>query len=425
MAEISRKDFLKGAAVASAGLLATSVLGSSAKAEEAAPAPPARPSLKIVSVQPKLCGRRWLMVRIECDNGIVGWGECGYWGYQPPIAEIIRGYEKYMVGQDPFKIEWWWNRFIRNAGFNGGLINSAASGIDYALWDIKGKALGVPVWELLGGESRTKIRCYETTTGKTPEEVGQNVKKLVDQGWKYVRIRLLHGSSPTGCPDNNAEKIDRNEKVMAAVREIAGWDVDISLEAHRGLNLHMGIELGKLLDKYRIHFYEDPVVDKLYMQKRNAAECKIALGTGERFTHPDQFNEYIKETNVRFLRPDMCVIGGLTSGMKVAHLAEPYGINIIPHNPLGPISTVGALHIDTVVPNFEVQEWPGDSLNNYTLEHSFKLTVDKAGGGYVPKPEGVGLCVDLADNVDELFPFGNTNSAPGGSTHEDGSIVDR
>ena len=424
MAGISRKDFLKGAALASAGLLASNVVGS-ALAEETPAETQSRPAMKIVSVEPKLCSGRWLMVRIETDTGIVGWGECGAHAYQRATAEVIRGYGAAMIGSDPFKIEWWWNRFMRNSGFTGAVLNAACSGIDYALWDIKGKALGVPVWELLGGENRNKIRCYTTCSGNDPQDVANNVKAKVDEGWKYVRVRLLHGKGETGCPDNNAEKLDRNEKVMAAIRETAGWDVDISLEAHRGLNLHMGIELGKLIDKYRIHFYEDPVIDRLYLQKRNAAECKIALGTGERFFSPEQFNIYVQETNVRFLRPDMCVIGGLTGGMKVAHAAEPYNINLIPHNPLGPISTVGALHIDTVIPNFEVQEWPSSDLNQYTTEDSFKLSVDIAGGGYIPKPEGVGLCVDLPDDVDVQFPFTGRYNAPGGSLHEDGSMVDR
>ena len=169
MSNISRKDFLKGAALCSMGLAATSFLGGTTAYAESveSPAYQGGSNMKITKVTPIPCASRWMLVKVETDAGITGWGECGAWAWQTASAEAVNILGSLIIGEDPFRIERIWNSMTRTPHFRGIIVQAAVSGIDIALWDIKGKALGVPVYELLGGATRDKIRAYETTAGKT------------------------------------------------------------------------------------------------------------------------------------------------------------------------------------------------------------------------------------------------------------------
>ena len=282
--------------------------------------------------------------------------------------------------------------------------------------DIKGKALGVPVYELLGGATRDKIRAYETTSGKTPEEVAQNVKKLVDEGWNHVRVRPLSNNAS----DTTAAMCRKNAEMFKAIREVAGWDVDLSFEIHRQCTPIQAIEIGKAIEPYRIHFFEDPFLDIPEVARYVTEKCPVPVANGERCFNLYELSNLVQNTDVAFLRPDMCTIGGITAGMKVAHFAEAHNVNIIPHNPLGPISTIAALHIDRVVPNFEVQEWPGTFGDFNAMIKGDSIKVEN---GYITMPEGPGLGIELVDDIAEKFPF--QGMKPRWSYHEDGSPIDR
>ena len=298
----------------------------------------------------------------------------------------------------------------------GTVVYAGMSGIDIALWDIKGKALGVPVYELLGGATRDKIRAYETTSGKTPEEVAKNVKKLVDEGWNHVRVRPLSNNAS----DTTAAMCRKNAEMFKAIREVAGWDVDLSFEIHRQCTPIQAIEIGKAIEPYRIHFFEDPFLDIPEVARYVTEKCPVPVANGERCFNLYELSNLVQNTDVAFLRPDMCTIGGITAGMKVAHFAEAHNVNIIPHNPLGPISTIAALHIDRVVPNFEVQEWPGTFGDFNAMIKGDSIKVEN---GYITMPEGPGLGIELVDDIAEKFPF--QGMKPRWSYHEDGSPIDR
>lgn len=308
----------------------------------------------------------------------------------------------------------------RTPHFRGSLIQAAISGIDIALWDLKARHFDVPVYELLGGKVRDKIRCYATVAGKTAQEIANNVKAKVDAGWDMVRIRVLQGTGEVGYTDNTARLIHRNLEALEAVRETAGWDVDISVEWHRGLKPSEAIEYGKRADKYLIHFYEDPVCDINQLQALVQENCRIPIATGERAMNIYEHYDLVTKTDVRFLRPDMCLIGGISAGKRVASIAEAKGVYLIPHNPLGPISTAAAFQIDANIPNFECQEWPGAGINEFITAESDPFVIT---GGYFPVTDKPGLGIDIPEDIAARKPF--TGMRQRFMLHTDGSIVDR
>ena len=417
MSDFSRRNFIKGAALGTMGLAASGLIsGAMAESSEFQ----GGSKMKIASVEPILCGRRYLFVKITAENGEYGWGECGAWAWHEATKSVVETMGKSIIGKDPFKIEWINNALSRTPHFRGMLVQAAISGIDIALWDLKARHFGVPIYQLLGGNVRDKIRCYVTVSGKTAQEIADGVKAKVDEGWDMVRIRVLHETDEVGATDNTAHLIRKNIEVLEAIRETAGWDVDISVEWHRGLKPSEAIEYGKRADKYLIHFYEDPVCDINQLQAMVQENCLIPIATGERGMNIYEHFDLITKTNVRFLRPDMCIIGGISAGKRVASMAEPKGIYLIPHNPLGPISTAAAFQIDAHVPNFECQEWPGSGINDFITKDSDPFVIT---GGYFPVSDKPGLGIDIPDNIAELQPF--TGAHQSFSLHADGSIVDR
>ena len=355
---------------------------------------------------------------VTSEPGLYGIGCATYTQRWITVANAVTNYMKpLLVGKDVSRIEDIWQMSMVSAYWrNGPVLNNAISGVDEALWDIKGKALGVPVYELLGGATRDKIRAYETTSGKTPEEVAKNVKKLVDEGWNHVRVRPLSNNAS----DTTAAMCRKNAEMFKAIREAAGWDVDLSFEIHRQCTPIQAIEIGKAIEPYRIHFFEDPFLDIPEVARYVTEKCPVPVANGERCFNLYELSNLVQNTDVAFLRPDMCTIGGITAGMKVAHFAEAHNVNIIPHNPLGPISTIAALHIDRVVPNFEVQEWPGTFGDFNAMIKGDSIKVEN---GYITMPEGPGLGIELVDNIAEKFPF--QGMKPRWSYHEDGSPIDR
>ena len=418
MSNISRKDFLKGAALCSMGLAATSFLGGTTAYAESveSPAYQGGSDMKITKVTPILCASRWLLVKVETDAGITGWGECGCWAWQTASAECVNILGSLIEGKDPFQIEKLWNCMIRTPHQQGALLNSAISAIDIALWDIKGKALGVPIYELLGGSNREKIDAYETISGKNLEEKVADAKRLVNEGWRHLRVR----PESNNATDNMATICHKNEELFAALREAVGYGIDLSIEMHRQVKPVQAIEMGKRLDKYMVHFIEDPVLDHPEEVRYVTERCPAPIANGERCFNIYQLADLCRNTNVAYLRPDFCVIGGITAGMKIAHIAEGYGVGIIPHNPLGPISTIAALHVDRVAPNFECQEWPGTFGDFNAMIKGDSIKVEN---GYIIMPEGPGLGIELVDDLAEKFPF--QGRKPSWTFHEDGSPVDR
>ena len=378
--------------------------------------------MKITGIEPILAGGRYLFVRVHTDEGLIGLGECGAWAYQEATVSVLKQMEKMIVGQDPLRTEFIWNALSRNLHFRGSVTQSAVSGIDIALWDLKGKYFQVPCYELMGGKVREKIKIYVNARAGDAKGMAAEAKKLADQGFQSIRFSIGHPKDENGrCGENFTSLVTRVEGTMKAVREAVGWNVDVAIECHRGMRPAEAIELGRVLRPYRPYFYEDPIPDNLEAMRQVIRSCDIPVATGERFINPAEFDSLMTTTDVRYIRPDMCVAGGLTAGTKIAAEAEVRGVYVIPHNPLGPVSTAACLQLDACIPNFEVQEYPmANGVCRLDKEMKTPFHVEN---GYITLPEGPGLGIELIDDIDTVFPF--KGSYGGINLHEDGSIVDR
>lgn len=378
--------------------------------------------MKITKIEPVLAGGRYLFVKVHTDEGLTGFGECGAWGYQEATVAVLKQMEHMVIGMNPMQIEFIWNALARNLHFRGSITQAALSGIDIALWDLKGKQLNVPCYELMGGRVRNKIKIYVNVRAKNAEEFASEAKKLVSQGFQSIRFSIGHPKNADGsCGESYTALVSRVETYMAAIREAVGWDVDVAIECHRGLRPAEAIELGRVLKPYRPYFYEDPIPDNLEAMRQVIRCCEIPVATGERFINPAEFDSLMTSTDVRYIRPDMCVAGGLTAGKKIAAEAEAKGIYLIPHNPLGPISTAACLQLDACIPNFEVQEYPM-SNGACRLDKEMKVPF-QVENGYIILPDKPGLGIELIDDIDTVFPFEGSRGRV--NLHEDGSIVDR
>ena len=378
--------------------------------------------MKITGIEPILAGGRYLFVKVHTDEGLIGLGECGAWAYQEATVSVLKQMEKMIVGQDPLRTEFIWNALSRNLHFRGSVTQSAVSGIDIALWDLKGKYFQVPCYELMGGKVREKIKIYVNARAGDAKGMAAEAKKLADQGFQSIRFSIGHPKDENGrCGENFTSLVTRVEGTMKAVREAVGWNVDVAIECHRGMRPAEAIELGRVLRPYRPYFYEDPIPDNLEALRQVIRSCDIPVATGERFINPAEFDSLMTTTDVRYIRPDMCVAGGLTAGKKIAAEAEVRGVYVIPHNPLGPVSTAACLQLDACIPNFEVQEYPmANGVCRLDKEMKTPFHVEN---GYITLPEGPGLGIELIDDIDTVFPF--KGSYGGINLHEDGSIVDR
>lgn len=378
--------------------------------------------MKITGIEPILAGGRYLFVKVHTDGGLVGLGECGAWAYQEATVSVLKQMEKMIVGQDSLRTEFIWNALSRNLHFRGSVTQSALSGIDIALWDLKGKYFQVPCYELMGGKVREKIKIYVNARARDARGMAEEAKKLADQGFRSIRFSIGHPKDENGrCGENFTSLVTRVEGIMKAVREAVGWNVDVAIECHRGMRPAEAIELGRVLRPYRPYFYEDPIPDNLEAMRQVIRGCDIPVATGERFINPAEFDSLMTTTDVRYIRPDMCVSGGLTAGKKIAAEAEVRGVYVIPHNPLGPVSTAACLQLDACIPNFEVQEYPmANGVCRLDKEMKTPFHVEN---GYIRLPEGPGLGIELIDDIDTVFPF--RGSYGGINLHEDGSVVDR
>ncbi len=310
-------------------------------------------------------GRGYFFVQVETDEGITGLGEVGirFWGNA--IEKAIEDLSHTIVGQDPFSTERLWQEMFRGSFFPADKVYcSAISGIDIALWDIKGKALGMPLYKLLGGPVRDKVVCYPHTQGRSTQELIENCKQAVAEGWKFVRW----GQPETGGvleyrgTDGKLEPVESvriAEEQVALVREAVGPDIQICLDVHTRLDPPMVISMCKALETYRPFFIEDPIRSENPGSYRSLARhISLPIAAGEQWASKWPFREVIEEELISYARIDLCIVGGLTEAFKIAHWCETHYIDIAPHNPLGPVSAAACVSLDMALSNVGVQEMP-------------------------------------------------------------------
>ncbi len=385
--ETTRRDFLGStSAIAAAGLGWAFV----ARESSAAPLPPRSPlKTKITRAEPIMTGTD-VFVRIETDAGTVGYGDATNHFLPNSVEGALKDMIPYLIGQDPERISYLWESCFRRLFQRGGpSTGSALGGIDQALWDIKGKAYGVPVYQLLGGLARTKVRVYGHVSGNTAAEAARQAVQRKEKGLTAIRFRAFHSYDAQEFHEHELA-VRQQIEYLEAIRKAVGDDVDLILECHGRYDPEWAIELARLAAPYRPLYIEDPVRhENPEALKRVREHTNVPLAIGERYHNKWDCRETVINQWVDYLRPDVCHCGGITEMMRIAALADVFYITLIPHNNAGPLGSAATMHVALAIPNLTMIEAPwangdaqGDVVKPFpTVENGYALPLDGPGLG--------------------------------------------
>ena len=380
--------------------------------------------MKIISVE-AVPVDRYLFTKVRTDSGLVGYGESGAWGFLEASASAIDKFGRYLVGKDPLLIEHHWQNMYRTSHFRGAAIMGALSALDIALWDIAGKHFGVPSYQLLGGRVRDKARVYYHVFGNTREKLVQGVHEARAAGFTAVGHLTPFLDEERTVPyfKSHADKMASAIDAVAAYREAAGTEVDLCIEIHRRLSPTEAITLAKGIEKFHPLIYEDPIQpDNFDAMALVAQNVNIPIATGERLHTIHEFQMLLKTGAVQYVRPDVCLAGGLTHSKKIAALAEAYYVGVVPHNPLSPISTAACLQLAACIPNFAIQEYPTGELEPPKSE--IVKSPLRQQDGFLLIPDAPGIGIELSDDAQEKHPP-VAHGEIGARLHVDGSVIDQ
>ena len=362
--------------------------------------------INIFSSQHKNAKRNWLIVRIQTDEGIEGIGEASMLSQDPIVASLLEEWaENYLVGKNPMNGELHWTRLHQdNLGRGGRLFSTALSGIDIALWDLRGKILDVPVYELLGGPYSQRLRVYANgwyTTPGTPEQNAEEAKKVVAMGYTAMKFDPFGKIAYTTITPEEAQL---SEDRVAAVRDAVGPNVDILVEVHARFNVYTAVHLANRIEKYNPFWFEEPVSqENVSEMKQVRSRINIPVATGERLYLKFPFFELIRNEAVDILQPDICNAGGITELKKIAGMAEAQHIMMAPHNTNSAVGTVASMHLDAAMPNFLIQEYHAEFYEPHYFEVIEGLPRQKE--GYVDLPSGPGLGIRLNEELMNSHPY--------------------
>jgi galactonate dehydratase len=347
--------------------------------------------------------RNQLIVKVETDNGLHGWGESGLSGRELAVAEAVKHYRQFLLGRDPRRIGGLWQEMYRSQYFEGGRVLTAAiSAIDIALHDVAARALGVPVYQLLGGKQREVVPCFATTGAPTLEKLVENCKLLLDKGWNVIRTGIAHRRQ--GDEQNvfePRETLGLTATWLTELRREVGPDPVLGIDYHHRLSVAEAASFCQRLPPGTLDFLEEPIRDETpeaYEALRTMTAVPFAIG--EEFSSKWQFLPYLERGIAQFARLDVCNVGGLTEAMKVAAMAEAHYIDLMPHNPLGPICTAATVHLAAAVPNFswmEVRVSPTEDLGFQDPE-LFPVQPGLQGAA-IPVPDQPGLGVEFNEEL--------------------------
>ena len=353
--------------------------------------------LELLKVRP-----RWMFLKMYTDTDLVGLGEPVLEGHCTSVEAVVREFEDYLIGKDPMQIEHHVQALYRGGFYRGGpLMLSAISGIEQAMWDIKGKYYNCPVWEMLGGKVRDKIRMYThiKRTAVAGDFSVDEMLNITDErlrvGYTALKYSIIPPIRAIDTPQNLMGHIAR----FAAVRERIGDSVDLAIDFHGRVSPAMALRLAEELKPYRPFFIEEPCLpENVDCMVNIARSTSIPIAAGERLFGKWQFRELLEKQAVAVVQPDICHCGGIFEGRKIALMSELYFGSIAPHNPLGPISLAACLQVDACSPNFLVQEHPGNpdggDLGVGYLKEPFVMK-----NGYIDVPTKPGLGVELDEDA--------------------------
>ena len=354
-------------------------------------------------------------VKVTTDEGLIGIGDLhgGSGGSGTPVTVVaaVEYHAEYLVGKNPLEIERHWQHMFRRCLFRGGSDAMAALGaIDVALWDIAGKAAGMPVYQLLGGPTRDRIRVYVHLDGASPEEMADDAVRRVEEGYTALRFYPL-GPFAQGLPNSYQGVVRIMEAYTAAVRDAVGPDLDLMIDVVNRLSMPEAIEAGRVLEPYGLYFFEDPIEpDNIDAMAEIAARVPIPIASGERLYTIYQFRELLNKNASAYIRPDISVAGGITNLKKIAALAEASYVGMVPHNPCSPVMTASCAHLDAAIHNLAIQEYTGtefESPKSDLVKEPLKL-VD----GHLLLPDGPGLGIELNEDAFSSYPPVPFNRAP-------------
>lgn len=381
--------------------------------------------MKITEVNTYLVRPRWGFVEIVTDDGYSGWGEAVLEGHASTVLECVREMRDYLLGADPTRIEDIFNVLYR-AGFyrGGGVLMSAIAGIDQALWDIKGKYFNAPVYELMGGKCRDRMRVYSWIGGDRPQDVGSAAKERQNAGFSAIKMNATEELQMI----DSYEKVDAVLERVAAIRKSCGKYFGIAVDFHGRVHKPMAKILAKKLEEYDLMFIEEPVLcEHMEDFKEIAAACNIPIATGERLFTKYDFKRLLTAGGVDIIQPDLSHAGGITECKKIASMAEAYDVALAPHCPLGPIALASCLNVDATSYNAVIQEQSigihynvGKSVLDYvTNQEDFVFT-----DGYVQLPKRPGLGVEVNKELvleENKTPHNWKNPV---WRHKDGSVAE-
>ncbi len=383
--------------------------------------------MKVTQIKTFICHAyrtNWVFVKVITDSGLYGVGEATLEYREPTVVQAIKELERYLVGKDPHNIEAFWHDAYRDAYWRGGVVlMSALAGVEMALWDIKGKALGVPVYQLLGGKVRDSVKCYANAWfagAKKPEEFAQKAKIAVKNGFSGLKW------DPFGKEYLNIDPKHLNEALdcIAAVKDAVGDQVHLIIEGHGRFNVPTAVRIGNALEKFGILWFEEPIPPD---DKKGIAWVRSKIATpvsgGERLYSRFEYADYLRMECADFWQPDVSHAGGIMEVRKIAAMAESHYIPVCPHNPSGPIANAATLQLAACIPNFYLLEtmandipWRADvSTEKVKFENSEMFIPDLPGLGIDINEEEIAKhpyeCRNLRHYVGTL-----TDIRPEGST---------
>lgn len=381
--------------------------------------------MKITAITLYQVKPRWQFIAIDTDEGITGWGEAVLEGRAQTVAAAVNELKDYLIGKNPLDINRHWQIMYSSAFYRGGpILMSAIAGIDQALWDIKGKWLNQPVYELLGGKIRDKMKTYTWVGGDDPNDEIEQIQSLIKQGWNTFK---LNGSGALKFVDSH-QTVDNIISRISQIRSTFGNTIDFGLDFHGRVSLPMAKVLLKELEPFRPLFIEEPVLPEhsdAYQQLTNISS--IPLAGGERLYSRYDFKTLLTTHSVNIIQPDLSHAGGITECYKIASMAEAYNVGFAPHCPLGPIALSACLTIDFVVQNAVLQEQSmgihynkgADLLDYVKNPQDFMIT-----NSYIKPLAKLGLGVDI--NREKLIEESKNpqNWYPPIWTHDDGSFAE-
>ena len=368
---------------------------------------------------------RWLFLKIETDEGITGWGEPIVEGKAATVKAAVHELMENMIGKDPMDIEGHWNTMYRGGFYRGGpVLMSAISGIDQALWDIKGKYFNAPIYQLIGGKAREKMKVYSWIGGDRPSDIGYAAKQAKENGFTAVKMNATDEMQYL----DSYEKIDRVLQRVAALREAVGMSVEVGIDFHGRLHKAMAKVLAKELEQYHPMFIEEPVLpENNEALKEIAQHTSIPIATGERMFSRWHFKDLLAQGYIDIIQPDLSHAGGITECKKIISMAEAYDVAAAPHCPLGPIALAACLQVDATCHNAFIQEQSlgihynnGNDLLDY-LEDKSVFNYEK---GYVNIPSGPGLGIQINEAQVRKMAIEGHNWRNPLWHHEDGSVAE-